>query len=175
MSHCLLCHSMPSNFQVISSDVEAKSNLNEMVLCQEIYIPMYPVYILKAAVLIKNSRHWHPSLSIPTAKRVRKLSCNLHQQHQHNILLKCIQSHILTVEIHCSAHSSHAPMRIDVSVPTLISIKGAWDCVFSMNKLTGLHISMSMQEVILCIQTGSKHMWKEREADILITLAEKMK
>lgn len=57
MSHCLLCHSMPSHFQVISSDVEAKSNLNEMVLCQEIYIPMYPVYILKAAVLIKNSRH----------------------------------------------------------------------------------------------------------------------
>lgn len=51
----------------------------------------------------------------------------------------------------------------------------AWDRVFSMNKPTGLHISMSMQEVILCIQTGSKYMWKEREADILITLAEKMK
>lgn len=27
----------------------------------------------------------------------------------------------------------------------------AWDCVFSKNKPTDLHINMSMQEVIFCI------------------------
>ena len=80
MSHCLSCQSMPRHFQVITSDVEAKSNLSEMVLCQERYIPVYPVYILKAAALIKNSRQRDtiPSPS-PTTKRFGKLNSSLNQ------------------------------------------------------------------------------------------------
>lgn len=53
MSHCLLCQSVPRHFQVISSDVKAKSNLSKKVLCQERYIPLCHMYILKAAAFKK--------------------------------------------------------------------------------------------------------------------------
>lgn len=146
MSHCLSCQSMPRHFQVIISDVEAKSNLSEMVLCRERYIP---VYILKAAALIRNSRQRDTLLSPrPTAKRFG--NSGLNQQQQHKMLLKLTQSHILTAESHCTVCSSGTSMWTYTSDPTFINTMGVWDCVFSKNKPTGLlkPTDMNIQKVI---------------------------
>lgn len=59
---------MPMHFKVISSNVNAKINLGEIGLCQERYIPVYHMYVLKTAAFTNEERET-PSSQSPSEKR----------------------------------------------------------------------------------------------------------